>query len=657
MPNIRQIKKRERKTRKWTPEAMEQAKQEVEAGRLTCRQAAKRFGVPKSSLSDRVSGRVASGCVHGQRPLLAPEDENSLVEYCLYSASHGFPLTKPQILAHALAIHNYRHPNNRKTAVGQTWWINFRERHHHRLTARTPDIIDRGRASCAKRGPINEYFRLLTATLEEHGLREKPRQIYNCDETGFRLDSMRRKVIVPRGTKHAYRQAQGTRDHITVLACFNAAGEDVPPFVIYKGGYPGGPYNKEGVPDALYGKSQAGYMDSELFRKWFVGHFLKFAAQERPLLLIMDGHQSHLDPELVRAAQREGVILLCLPPHTSHILQPLDVSFFGPLKADFSGLTGDLSAVSHSFLVSKKEFSRVLRDSYQRLKDRRVVVAGFRRCGLYPLDPTAIDWSRVMPSGPRRGTSSPPPPTPSASSWATPDATHPIQPPLSPVAPPPSPPATTTPAQTHPTPAPHPLSPPPVPNTQNPPPPPPANPYLTHPLVASGQITADLAHLLAEINYARNTGKVRRNTTKARILTAQEMSDAIEEAEDRAARREAQALARRDREQQRAEDTSPAATSSTLPGGSRPSRRTSLGAAPATSSGLPIVGPSTPLAPSCASHGPRLPAPSGTPSPTSLPAQEHQHHPPSPAGQADGWEEELDDDNDEDFWCFWCLDV
>ena len=408
MPNIRQMK-RERKTKKWTQEAMDQARQEVEAGRLSLRQAAQQFGVPKSSLSDRVSGRVASDCVQGQRPLLTPADEYSLVEYLLYSASHGFPLTKPQVLAHALAIYNLRHQDAPKTVLGQTWWINFRERHHHRLTARTPDIIDRGRASCAKRGAIEEYFRLLTTTLEEHGLREKPRQIYNCDETGFQLDSARRQVIVPRGTKHAYRQAQGTRDHITVLACLNAAGEDIPPFVIYKGGYPGGSYNRVGVPDALYGKSPAGYIDSELFRKWFVGHFLKFTAQERPLLLVLDGHRSHLDPELVRAAQREGVILLCLRPHTSHILQPLNVSFFGPLKADFSAVAGDLSTVSHSFLVSKKEFSRVLRDSYQRVKDRRMVVAGFRRCGLYPLDPMAIDWSRVMPSGPRRGTSSSPP--------------------------------------------------------------------------------------------------------------------------------------------------------------------------------------------------------------------------------------------------------
>ena len=140
--------------------------------------------------------------------------------------------------------------------------------------------------------------------------------------------------------------------------------------------------------------------------------------------------------------------------------------------------------------------------------------------------------------------------------------------------------------------------------------------------------------LLAEINYNKSTGKVRRNVTKARILTAQEMSDTIEEVEDRAARQEAQALVRRDREQQRARDTSPAATSSTLPSGSRPSRRRTwpLGAAPATSSGISIAGPSAPSAPSCASHGPQLPATSGRPSGTSLPAEGH-HHPPSPGQQ------------------------
>lgn len=84
-----------------------------------------------------------------------------------------------------------------------------------------------------------------------------------------------------------------------------------------------------------------------MFRKWFDGHFPKFTAQ----LLVVDGHQSHLDPELVRETQRERVILLCLPPLTSHILQLRDMSFFGPLKADFSGLAGDLSAKGPKRLI------------------------------------------------------------------------------------------------------------------------------------------------------------------------------------------------------------------------------------------------------------------------------------------------------------------
>ncbi|KAK9513173.1 hypothetical protein VZT92_026731 [Zoarces viviparus] len=97
---------------------MAQALLEVKAGRLSLRQADQQFGVPKFSLSDRVSGRVSSDCVYGQRTLLTPEDEDSLVGYCLYSASHGFPLTKPQVLAHTLAIYNLRHRKAQRTVLG-----------------------------------------------------------------------------------------------------------------------------------------------------------------------------------------------------------------------------------------------------------------------------------------------------------------------------------------------------------------------------------------------------------------------------------------------------------------------------------------------------------------------------------------------------------
>ncbi len=61
--------------------------------------------------------------------------------------------------------------------------------------------------------------------------------------------------------------------------------------------------------------------------------FIQYAVPERPVVLIVDGHKSHLTLELIDLCRREQIILLCLPPHTMHALQPLDGSVFKSLKA------------------------------------------------------------------------------------------------------------------------------------------------------------------------------------------------------------------------------------------------------------------------------------------------------------------------------------
>jgi hypothetical protein len=90
-----------------------------------------------------------------------------------------------------------------------------------------------GRSECATSPTMDTFFTSYEKHLEESGLGEKPRQIYNCNESGVCSDQSRHKVLVPQGGKHVYLQAPGSKEHIRVLACFNAAGEDVPPFIIY----------------------------------------------------------------------------------------------------------------------------------------------------------------------------------------------------------------------------------------------------------------------------------------------------------------------------------------------------------------------------------------------------------------------------------------
>jgi len=65
-----------------------------------------------------------------------------------------------------------------------------------------------------------------------------------------------------------YAQAQGTTDHITVLCAAYSAGLTLPPFIIYLKSFLGGSYQFDGPDDALYGKSESGWIDSELFLAW-----------------------------------------------------------------------------------------------------------------------------------------------------------------------------------------------------------------------------------------------------------------------------------------------------------------------------------------------------------------------------------------------------
>ena len=91
-------------------------------------------------------------------------------------------------------------------------------------------------------------------------------------------------------------------------------------------------WTKGEVPGTRYGMSATSWVDTYLFKKWFKDHLLKHAVPTWQLLLILDGHGSHYQPELVK---ENGVILFSQPPHTTHESQPLDTCVFKSLKQDW----------------------------------------------------------------------------------------------------------------------------------------------------------------------------------------------------------------------------------------------------------------------------------------------------------------------------------
>jgi len=84
--------------------------------------------------------------------------------------------------------------------------------------------------------------------------------------------------------------------------------------------------------------SPSGWSNGEIFRHYLENHILKFASGSSKKLVILDGHKSHASVGLVEWALGKGIVLFILPPHCSHILQPLDVGCFGPLQRVYDNL-------------------------------------------------------------------------------------------------------------------------------------------------------------------------------------------------------------------------------------------------------------------------------------------------------------------------------
>jgi len=61
-----------------------------------------------------------------------------------------------------------------------------------------------------------------------------------------------------------------------------------------------------------------------------------YSAKGKPCILILDGHGSHLTRQFFDFCLKSNIPPICLPAHSTHILQPVDVGLFGPLLHCYS---------------------------------------------------------------------------------------------------------------------------------------------------------------------------------------------------------------------------------------------------------------------------------------------------------------------------------
>ena len=184
----------------WDDEHMEQAVSACVNEGMTVRQAACHFGVPKSTLGDRISGRVVLGARSGPKPYLTTEEEDELMQFLLKCASIGYAKSCKDVLA---LVHRHLEKKGIVAPVTNGWWEKFCNRHPN-LTLRTSAPLSRARAEASDPDMVDRYFHLLQKVMIEYDLMGKPAQIFNVDESGMPLDPKPVKGVFRVGDKNPH---------------------------------------------------------------------------------------------------------------------------------------------------------------------------------------------------------------------------------------------------------------------------------------------------------------------------------------------------------------------------------------------------------------------------------------------------------------------
>jgi hypothetical protein len=184
----------------------------------------------------------------------------------------------------------------------------------------------------------------------------------------------------------------GNREWVTVIQGVNSQGWVIPPFIVFAGQYHLSAWFEESLPhDWAISLSDNGWTTNKIGFEW-LKHFDKHS-KDRTIgvyrLLILDGHESHDSFEFKQFCQKNNIITLCMPPHSSHLLQPLDVGCFAPLKKAYGSQVEELIR-NHINHITKLEFLPAFKAAFENAITKENIRGGFRGAGLIPDNPEAV---------------------------------------------------------------------------------------------------------------------------------------------------------------------------------------------------------------------------------------------------------------------------
>jgi DDE superfamily endonuclease/Tc5 transposase DNA-binding domain len=358
------------------------------------REAARANNVAHTTLLRRLNGGKSMTESHEPQQILTIPEENALSECITRFAAVGHPPKHAFIRELAEELRSIRLNTQNDSSpfrvpIGVSWVQRFLHRHPELETA-CSRTIEGARVRDVTKNALYGWFDEFEKIIAEKNIRVE--DMYNMDETGFAIGVIQRSyVVVNKNSKERYSAQPGRQEWASVVECVCADGGAIPPFIILKGKKVTSSWIPMSALDLgwHFGASENGWTTNDIGFEWLVRVFNPTTRQKfndedvRTRLLICDGHDSHISAKFVAHCIDNNICLFLLLPHSSHLLQPLDVGVFSPLKCVVSA---DLDRLIRAGVARLEKVEWV--ESYIRARPKAIteknIQAGWRHSGLIP---------------------------------------------------------------------------------------------------------------------------------------------------------------------------------------------------------------------------------------------------------------------------------
>ncbi len=359
-------------------------------GAVSYRRIALEYGVNRAIMQARMASCRSLEDMHKDQQLLTPAEENSIVDSIERTHSQGWPYRVSQVRHLALEILKKR--SLVLPVLGINWVSKFLARHPSlqskfsipkdldRIVAENPDVM-------------TKWFDLFSAQVRQYGIEEE--DIYNMDEKGYAMGLIgKARVIVSKYEWVAYMMQDGNKEWVSLIECVAMNDDMLGPQIILKGKL----RLKEWLrylrsPNMNITVLETGWTNNEIGLKYVKTVFepqsrTRLKIENKYRLWFLDSHSSHITREVILFCESQKIIFLCLPAHSTHILQPLDVSIFGPMAAMYKQTLEEKPKPGVGYFIDKIDFLKYYQDAREAVIRPALIQSAFQKSRYRPFDHT-----------------------------------------------------------------------------------------------------------------------------------------------------------------------------------------------------------------------------------------------------------------------------